>query len=131
MLLFAVLFAGAELGHDRIEFRTSEAVVVDKTGKPLFRTDKDFLLRVSGNSQGNVVGYDPQNRRVLISPLNSWWIHCDQLLPQTVACATERPARKTRSVTLSDLAGSTPDIKPGESQGIPSCPGDPRCPSSR
>jgi hypothetical protein len=130
MSLIALFFAGAVLSPEPIEFRAEQALVVDKAGKPLFRSDKNFLLTVAGNAQGTVVSYDQQNRRVLISPHNSWWINCDQLQPQNVVCA-DKPARKTRSVTFSDLSGPAPAQKPGELQGIPSCPGDPRCPSAR
>lgn len=127
MLMLAVLIAGLQPQSDKIEFRVPTALVVDKTGKPLFRAPRDFLLTVAGNAEGRVVGYDPVQKRVLVSSHNSWWVSCDYLQPQSVACAVT-PTRKTRSVAFGDLVGAKPEVGPAETAGIPACPGDPRCP---
>lgn len=127
MIVLAALLAGLQAQSDKIEFRAPNALVVDKSGKPLFRAPRDFLLAVAGNAEGRVLDYDPVQKRVLVSTYNSWWIPCDYLQPQSVACVTG-PTRKTRSVAFGDLVGSKPDPAPSETAGIPSCPGDPRCP---
>ena len=127
MLVLAVLIAGLQPQSDKIEFRVPNALIVDKAGKPLFRAPRDFLLTVAGNAEGRVLEYDPALRRVLVSPHNSWYVSCDYLQPQSVACAAT-PTRRTRSVTFGDLVSSKPETAPGETAGIPACPGDPRCP---
>lgn len=127
MLILAVLIAAIQPHTDKIEFREQSALVVDKTGKPLFRAPRDFLLTVAGNADGRVIQYDPAQRRVLVSTHNSWWVSCDYLQPQSVACAAT-PTRKTRSVAFGDLVGTKPETGPADTAGIPACPGDPRCP---
>lgn len=132
MLLLAALLAGAGAGPavETIQYRAPEALVVDKDGKPLFRAPRDFLLTVAGNPDGRILAYDPAKQRVLVSEHNPWWIPCSHIQPQAVACAL--PAkRKTRSITLPPqvpAAGGDATIE-AEGRGVPSCPGDPRCPS--
>ena len=129
MLLLAALLAGPVAGSaaDSIQYRAPEALVVDKDGKPLFRAPRDFLLTIAGNPDGRVLAYDAARRQVRVSEHNPWWIPCDQLQPQAVACA-EAPRPKTRSIKLPQAgAGDTAGIP--EARGVPSCPGDPRCPS--
>lgn len=126
MLLLAALLGGMAAGpSDTIQYRVTEALVVDKDGNPLFRAPRDFLLTISGNPDARVVAYDAARRMVRVSEHNPWWISCSQLQPQAVACA-EAPRPKTRSIRLpqtGDLATAPAD------RGVPSCPGDPRCPS--
>ena len=82
MLLLAALLAGAaEPPADTIQYRVTEALVVDKAGKPLFRAPRDFLLTISGNPEGRVIAYDAERRVVRVSEHNPWWIPCDQLRP--------------------------------------------------
>jgi hypothetical protein len=131
-MLFALLLAGAvaeTTGADTIQYRVTEALVVDKDGKPLFRAPRDFLLQVSGNPAARIVAYDAASRRVRVSEHQAWWISCSDLQPQAVACAqAERP--KTRSISLPPQ-GSVPGdgITGPDGRGVPSCPGDPRCPT--
>jgi hypothetical protein len=128
MLLLAAVLAGANAqpAVETIQYRTSEALVVDRDGKPLFRAPRDFLLQVSGNSQGRVLAYDAERRMILVSEHQPWWIPCTQLQPQAVACAEVAKA-KTRSIKL---PGQTLDDGSAglNAQAVPSCPGDPRCP---
>lgn len=131
LLLTALLaLAAAEPAADVIQYRAAEALVVDKDGKPLFRAPRDFLLQVSGNPEGRVVAYDPAARRVRVSEHQPWWVPCSQLRPQAVACA--EPARpKTRSITLPVQTSAPGDAMTGPNgRGVPSCPGDPRCPKA-
>jgi hypothetical protein len=127
LLLFAVLFAGTDAppAAEIIQYRVQEALVVDKDGKPLFRAPRDFLLQISGNPTGRILGYDAARNMVRVSEHNPWWIPCSQLQPQAVACAqVAKP--KTRGLRLppqSSQPGDEPDAR-----GVPSCPGDPRCP---
>ena len=128
MLLLAALLAGPAAAPmpDSIQYRVTEALVVDEDGAPLFRAPRDFLLKISGNPDGRVLAYDPARRMVRVSEHNKWWIPCSQLQPQAIACA--EPAKpKTRSISLPRQAdASAPDLA---ARGVPSCPGDPRCPS--
>jgi hypothetical protein len=129
MLLLAVLLAGTAVGPaaETIQYRVPEALVVDKDGKPLFRAPRDFLLTISGNPEGRVVAYDVARRQVRVSEHNPWWIPCSQLQPQAVACA-EAPRPKTRSIRLPQTASGDTAAMP-DGRGVPSCPGDPRCPT--
>lgn len=128
MLLYAALLAGMAAGpSDTIQYRVSEALVVDKDGKPLFRAPRDFLLTIAGNPDGRVLAYDANRRMVRVSEHNPWWIPCSQLQPQAIACA-EAPRPKTRSIRLPQ-ADPTDAAAPPAERGIPSCPGDPRCPT--
>ncbi len=129
MLLLAALLAGPAVGPaaESIQYRVPEALVVDKDGKPLFRAPRDFLLTISGNPGGRILAYDAVRRQVRVSEHNSWWIPCDQLQPQTVACA-QAPRPKTRSIKLPQAGAGDTAIAP-EGRGVPSCPGDPRCPT--
>ncbi len=131
MMLLAALLAGTPAPGpvaETIEYRVSEALVVDKDGKPLFRAPREFLLQVSGNPDGRVVAYDAAARRVRVSEHQPWWIPCSQLQPQAVACAL--PARpKTRSITLPPQSLPASDAQGPDTRGVPSCPGDPRCPT--
>lgn len=127
MLLTALLMgvAAAPVG-DTIQYRVTEALVVDKDGKPLFRAPRDFLLTISGNPEGKVLAYDAAKRMVRVSEHNPWWIPCSQLQPQSVACA-EAAKPKTRSISLPRPASDSATVP--DARGVPSCPGDPRCPS--
>jgi hypothetical protein len=133
MLLLAALLAGAvEPSSDTIQYRVTEALVVDKAGKPLFRAPRDFLLTISGNPEGRVIAYDAERRVVRVSEHNPWWIPCDQLRPLANACQAEPAQRKTRGLKLPPQSGApTADAAMAgpDGRGIPSCPGDPRCPS--
>ena len=132
MFLLAALLAGAaaEPAPDVIQYRVTEALVVDKDGKPLFRAPRDFLLTIAGNPDGRVVAYDSARRMVRVSEHNPWWISCSQLQPQAVACAASAAAKpKTRSIKLPPQAGADDTAALPEGRGVPSCPGDPRCPS--
>jgi hypothetical protein len=128
MLLLAVLLAGAaaEPASETIQYRADEALVVDKDGNPLFRARRDFLLQVSGNPDGRVIGYDADKRRVRVSEHQPWWIPCNQLQPQPVACAAGPARPKTRGIKLPPQSAGP--IEEAAARGVPSCPGDPRCP---
>ena len=130
MLLLAALLAGtaAEPAPEIIQYRVAEALVVDKDGKPLFRAPRDFLLTISGNPEGRVIAYDAARRMIRVSAHNPWWISCSQVQPQSVACA-EPPKPKTRSIRLPRAEAPADAITGPDGRGVPSCPGDPRCPS--
>jgi len=130
MLLLAVMLAGTAVGPaaETIQYRVPEALVVDKDGKPLFRAPRDFLLTISGNPDGRVLAYDAARRQVRVSDHNPWWIPCSQLQPQAVACA-EAPRPKTRSIRLPQSGATADAATAPEGRGVPSCPGDPRCPT--
>lgn len=129
LLLLAALLAGADAppATEMIQYRASEALIIDNDGKPLFRAPRDFLLQVSGNPEGRILAYDAERRRIRVSEHQKWWIPCAQVQPQAVACAgTEK--RKTRSIEL-PAQSSDEGIAGPDARGVPSCPGDPRCPS--
>ncbi len=133
MLLLAALLAGAaEPPADTIQYRVTEALVVDKAGKPLFRAPRDFLLTISDNPEGRVIAYDAERRVVRVSEHNPWWIPCDQLQPLANACQAAAPKPKTRGLKLPPQGDAPPAdaaLAGPDGRGIPSCPGDPRCPS--
>ena len=130
MILLAALLAGAAApAAESIQYRVTEALVVDKAGKPLFRAPRDFLLTVAGNPDGRVIAYDSERRAVRVSEHNPWWIPCDQLQPLTQACQLAAPKPKTRGLKLPPQSGAEETaMSQPEARGVPSCPGDPRCP---
>jgi hypothetical protein len=133
MFLLAVLLAAAAPAAapaaETIHYRVPEALVVDKDGKPLFRAPRAFLLTVAGNPDGRVIAYDPERRAVRVSEHNPWWIPCDQLQPLAQACQAAAPKRKTRGLELPPQSGGDETaLSQPEARGVPSCPGDPRCP---
>jgi hypothetical protein len=130
MLLLAALLAGPaiEPTAESIHYRVPEALVVDKDGRPLFRAPRDFLLKISGNPDGRILAYDAARRMIRVSEHNPWWIPCSQVQPQAVACAEpQRP--KTRSIRLPQAETAGIAVGAPDSRGVPSCPGDPRCPT--
>lgn len=133
MLFFVALLAGAaaEPAPESFRYRTSEALIVNSNGKPLFRTSLDFLLTVSGNSEARVLAFDAERRMVRVSKNNAWWISCEQLQPLKTACVVPVPKLKTRGFRLPPQNGD--QVNNGstgpEGRGVPSCPGDPRCPT--
>lgn len=131
MLLSAFLAAVlAEPAPEFIQYRVAEALVVDKNGKPLFRAPRDFLLTISGNPEGRVLAYDAERQMIRVSDNNPWWIPCDQLQPLANACQAAAPKPKTRGLKLPPQSGSPDEAMTGpEGRGVPSCPGDPRCPT--
>lgn len=130
MLFVVALLAGAQPAADTIQYRVPEALVVDKDGKPLFRAPRDFLLTVAGNPDGRVLAYDAERRRVRVSEHNPWWIPCSQIQPQAVACAQPSAKPKTRSITLpAQVPAAGEATSEVDARGVPSCPGDPRCPT--
>ncbi len=131
MMLLAALLAATGPATETIQYRVTEALVVDKNGKPLFRAPRDFLLTISGNPEGRVIAYDPERRAVRVSEHQPWWIPCDQLQPLVLACEAAAPKKKTRGLKLPPQSGGADDLAATEpdSRGVPSCPGDPRCPS--
>lgn len=128
MLLFALVAADVGPATESIQFRTAEALVIDRNGKPLFRTTRDFLLQVSGNPGGTIYAYDSAKRRVRVSEINSWWIPCSELQSQSVACAEPHNRPKRSGSATQDISASDAILQL-ESRGVPSCPGDPRCPT--
>ena len=132
MLLLAALLAGSapDAPAESFQYRAEEALVVDKNGKPLFRTSREFLLTVSGNPQGRVLAYDAERRIVRVSDNNPWWIPCDQLRPLATACEAPPARPKTRGLKLPPQNGSDEAWGEPAGRGVPSCPGDPRCPKA-
>lgn len=132
MFLLAALLAAAAPAAETIHYRVTEALVVDKDGKPLFRAPRDFLLTIAGNPDGRVIAYDSERRAVRVSEHNPWWIPCDQLQPLALACQAAAPKPKTRGLKLPPQSGAAPDdtaMTQPDARGVPSCPGDPRCPT--
>jgi hypothetical protein len=134
MLFLAVLLGGAaaDAALESFQYRAAEALVVDKNGKPLFRTSRDFLLTVSGNPEGRVLDYDAERRMVRVSDNNPWWIPCDELQPLTNACQAGPSKPRTRGLRLPPQNGGSDGGEAGgpAGRGVPSCPGDPRCPKA-
>lgn len=136
MMLLSALLAAALAepasgpAPEFIRYRVAEALVVDKNDKPLFRAPRDFLLTISGNPEGRVLAYDAARRAVLVSEHNPWWIPCDQLQPLGNACQAAAPKPKTRGLKLPPQSDAPADaaLAGPEGRGVPSCPGDPRCP---
>ena len=73
-----------------------------------------------------------ERRVVRVSEHNPWWVPCDQLQPLANACQAVAAKPKTRGLKLPPQSESPPAdaaLSGPDGRGIPSCPGDPRCPS--
>lgn len=120
LILLAAGTATAE--PEPIRFKADSAVVSDALGRPLFRAGPAYLFPLAGNPGGKVVRYDSARRRVLVTAASpEWWLDCAELEPMAEACAPLRRRGANRA------AADTPaalDL----GRGVPSCPGDPRCP---
>lgn len=134
MMMTAMVMAASMAGastpatSDVIAFRAADALVVDTANQPLFRTSREYLLKMAGNPAGRVVRYDPAARRVLVSSAGpEYWLRCADLVPMQASCPALPPRPATRSIKISRGDGSDPGLA---ARGIPACPGDPRCPKS-
>jgi hypothetical protein len=107
---------------EAIRFKADSALVSDALGRPLFRAGPDYLFPLAGNPGGKVVRYDSARRRVLVSAAApEWWVDCEDLQPTGETCAPLRRRGANRAA-----ADTPPSLDLG--RGVPSCPGDPRCP---
>lgn len=120
----AVTAPAAEL----IAFKHADVLVVDAAGAPLFRSSRDYLLKMTRNPTGAVVRHDPAGRRVLLSNAGpEYWVGCAELAPMATSCPAPLAKPATRSIRI-PRAGS-PDAGLA-ARGLPACPGDPRCPKA-
>ncbi|USU07924.1 hypothetical protein NF700_12640 [Sphingomonadaceae bacterium OTU29MARTA1] len=126
-LVPAFLSSSGPEKEDRVELAVPVATAFGSDGKPRFRAEQAFLLRLASNPEGRVVQYDAAHRMVRISTLqaDALWLRCSELKPMRLACGETEATRtfpryRTRG-------GSTVDV--AASGIVPLCPGDPRCPS--
>lgn len=131
MLIELILAAGvmaASPGGDVIALKNSDVLVVDSIDRPLFRSSREYLLRLAKNPAGHVVRYDRVARRVLISSAGpQYWVHCAELSPMAASCPAVSPRPATRSMRVPRSGAPATGIA---LRGLPACPGDPRCPKS-
>ncbi len=119
----------ASPGGDVIALKNADALVVDAANQPLFRSSRDYLLKMANNPAGQVVRYDPLGMRVLVSNAGpEYWVPCAELAPMTASCPASPPKPATRSIKIP--RGGAAGGAGLASRGLPSCPGDPRCPKS-
>lgn len=120
LILLAAGTVAAEA--EPIRFKSDSALVSDALGRPLFRASPAYLFPLAGNPGGKVVRYDSARRRVLVSTsAPEWWVDCGEIEQAGETCAPLRRRGANRG------AADTPaalDL----GRGVPSCPGDPRCP---
>lgn len=108
---------------DVIRFKARQALVSDSAGDPIFIGTRDFVLKKAHNQAGTVVRYDALSKRVRVSTVGTeLWLSCSELEPMASACPPAVPSRRLRSV------GQPAEGTAMSRAGVPSCPGDPRCP---
>ncbi len=83
--------------------------VYDARGEALYRATPAFVLEQSGERQGRLGAW---NRARGLVQVGAVWVSCSEIGPVPGICT------------------STPRSH-GMSRGIPTCPGDPRCPPRR
>lgn len=128
-ILMAAIVATASPAGDVITLKNADVMVVDAANQPLFRSSRDYLLKMANNPTGQVVRYDPISKRVLVSSAGpEYWIRCAELSPMAASCPASPPKPATRSIKIP--RGNTPADPSIASRGLPACPGDPRCPKS-
>jgi len=122
-----VLFVGllaAAAAEPGLQFREETAVVYDDAGVAKFRGTREFVLKAAHNPKGDTFSIDMLRRRVKISVTGEGlWVACSDLQPGVPACGA-MPARPKQRRGSSGLPVDQP-----LDRGLPSCPGDPRCPN--
>ena len=127
-ILLASTIAAASPASDVITLKNADVMVVDAANQPLFRSSRDYLLKMANNPAGQVVRYDPVGKRVLVSSAGpEYWVHCAELSPMAASCPASPPRPATRSIKIPRGTAGDSGLA---SRGLPTCPGDPRCPKS-
>ena len=127
-MLMAATVSTANPAGDVITPRNADMMVMDSANQPLFRSTRDFLLKMANNPTGQVVRYDPLGKRVLVSSSGpEYWVACAELSPMAASCPVSPPKPATRSIKFPRSGGADPSVA---ARGLPACPGDPRCPKS-
>lgn len=111
-----------------VQLRTPVAIAYDAVYEPRFEAELPYILRVASNPEGRVFGFDQRRRMVRVSAdgAEPLWLSCDQVEAAGDYCSTPaapqavRPARPRR-MRMGAIRGDS-------ARGLPSCPGDPRCP---
>ena len=125
LVLIVAAVLGSASGTDAIRFKAPEVLVSDSDGVPLFRGRRDFVLKIARNPAGEVVAYDERTRRVRVSKVGTeLWLSCADLEPMSTSC-TPSARRNVRSGALRGAGEATVEQA---AAGVPSCPGDRRCP---
>ena len=116
-----------------VKLTTPVAIAYNMFHEPRFEAELPYILQVAGNPEGRVFGYDERRRMVRVSPdaADPVWLSCDQVEPTDRYCgpttdggtrpAPPRAAGPRRKARMGAIRGDS-------ARGLPSCPGDPRCP---
>lgn len=121
-MLFLLAAGGAAAEPETIRFKADSVMVSDALGRPLFRATPAYLFPAAKNPAGKVVRYDVSRRRVLVTDTSpEWWVDCAEIEPVGEACAPLRRRGANRGTEAQPLVVDL-------GRGVPSCPGDPRCP---
>ena len=127
-ILLASTIAAASPAGDVITLKNADVMVVDAANQPLFRSSRDYLLKMANNPTGQVVRYDPVGKRVLVSSAGpEYWVPCAELAAMAASCPASPSRPATRSIKIPRGTAGDPGLA---SRGLPACPGDPRCPKS-
>ena len=124
-----------------LTLRGTKVIVYDKNATKLFVADSAFVTRLSGGEL-RIHAWNPGKSLVRISPRGGFdaWLGCEAVEPSEIACSglelslgLENDLRVSRKVTslqgASRLGRSAEMSSIQESaKGLPTCPGDPRCP---
>lgn len=114
----------ASPSQDVVVFKSSDILVIDAAGLPLFRGTREYILQLGNNPAAHVIAYDPWSRRVQVSRTDrELWIPCDGLEPMRASCPVMPPRSGGRGSVDEPAGASGP-----HGRGLPLCPGDPRCP---
>ena len=127
--------APAEAPAPTVKLSAPVAIAYDMVYEPRFEAELPYILQVAANPEGRVFGYDKRRRMVRVSPdgADPVWLSCDQLEPTDSYCgpstdgatatrpAPPRAAAPRRKARMGAVRGDS-------ARGLPSCPGDPRCP---
>lgn len=130
MLILFLLALDMPIPAEPLAFRQSMITVVDQQGSALFRSSGDYALAVAKNPGGKAFAYDRDKQQVRISAGEpALWVSCSDLVVGSSVCSDSVPPRsKTRSIRLPGKGNVPPS--PEFARGLPSCPGDPRCPKT-
>lgn len=130
-----ILFKGS--AQSAIELAGDTATVLDDRGRPIYKANREFLLTVARNPSGRIQEWDSVRQLVRISTGNapSAWLSCKELKAMPIACTDVRLTASTNGkIEITGRAGrvraaaSRNASGPAGATGLPTCPGDPRCP---
>ena len=108
-----------------LTLRSETVAVYAADGRAVFRSGGEYAFRYARNAGRRAYEWDPELRRVRISPDDgepAAWLACDTVVTTEAQCGGGPPVARPSRPATAILRRS------GTSSALPLCPGDARCP---